>query len=797
MEDWHERMRDVSMMRKTVGRNIRTGIVLGAGLVFLLGTVANPAIAQDQTDEQVPIVANVVVEGNSRISKERILSNITTHPGRPLNKEAVRQDVRRLFATNLFYDVKAEETETPNGTVITYRVWELPKIQSVEYIGNTVFDDKKLMEITALQPGKSMEPGLNRAMARRIESEYRKKGYPFASVELVEGGKRGDSRVIMHITEGPKTKVKKIQIEGNTFVSSARLKTIVGSRAQILGLGGKYDEDKVNEDIRKLVEYYKQFGYIDVRVGRKLEWTEDRSGVRLTFVIDEGDRYKVRNVEFAGNKVFKEDELTDELKLTSGEFLQQGFLERDLQTLRDTYGKQGYIHTLVNADVQFLEEPGAVDIRYELREDLPKKVGKIKVVGNEITDNRVILQYMEINPGDTANTEALRLSEQMLRQTQLFLYDPGQGIAPTVQWDPENDPTAEFQDVLVTVQEAQTGSLLFGVGVNSDSGVGGSLVLHERNFDITRVPRSVSELMSGHAFRGKGQELRIEAVPGTQVNRYSVTFREPRFFGTKWGFSTSGYYFRRIFPGYDEERGGGRFSLTRRFSRTVQGAITYRIENVGISDPAYPIPADLAAVLGDNFLTSVQGSIIHDTRDSFMRPGSGHRIELAYEQGFGDFTFPKVTAEASQYWTLHSRADGSGKHTLTARGHIGYSGDETPMFERFYAGGFQTLRGFQFRGVGPVDNDIEIGGNFMLLAGMEYQFPLTADDNLGWVFFVDSGTVESDVEINHWRVAPGFGIRVQVPQLGPVPLAFDFAFPVADKDTDDRQVFSFSLGFFR
>lgn len=784
------------MMPKTVGRDFRAVILLGVSVgVFLLGQAYR--LHADDTVPEEAIVADVVVEGNTLISKERILSKITTHPGRPFLQAAVREDVRRLYATNWFRDVKAEHKDTPQGPVVIYHVAERPTIQSVEYIGNTVFDDKKMMEITALRPGKSMDPGLNRAMARRVENEYRKKGYPFASVELVEGNERGDSRVIMRITEGPKTKISKVEVEGATFVSEQRLKTMVGSKAHILGLGGKFDEDRINEDLSKLEEYYHQHGFIDARIGRRLEWNEDRSRAKLIFVVDEGKRYKVRNVDFAGNRVFDQQALADELKLTSGSFLQSGYLEHDLQHIRDTYGKQGYIHTLVNADVQYLEEPGMVDIRYELREDTPKKVGTVRIVGNEVTDGRVIRQYLEINPGDTADTTMLRLSEQTLQQTQLFLVDPGQQIKPTVVWDPTNDPMAEYQDILVTVQEAQTGSLLFGVGVNSDSGVGGSLVLHERNFDITRVPTSFADLFSGHAFRGKGQELRIEAVPGTQVNRYSVTFREPRFLGTKYGFSTSGYFYRRIFPGYDEERAGGRFGLTRRFTRTIQGSLTYRIENVEISNPAFPTPADLAAVLGDNFLTSVQAGISHDTRDSFLRPGSGHRIEATYEQAFGDFDFPKVTLDGSQYWTLHSRADGSGKHTLMARGQLGYAGDETPMFERFYAGGFQTLRGFDFRGVGPVANDIEVGGNFMLLAGLEYQFPLTADDNLGWVFFIDSGTVESDVEINHWRVAPGFGLRVQVPQLGPVPLAFDFAFPIAKMDTDDKQVFSFSLGLFR
>lgn len=748
-------------------------------------------------DPDAPLIVDVAVEGNSVISTERIMSKIGSHPGRPYRRDAVREDVRRLFATHWFYDVSVEERSADNGLIIVYKVVERPVVGRVQFIGNKVLKEKDLIELTGLKAGSAMDPGLNKAMTARIEQKYLEKGYPFASVELLKGATRGDSDVVMRITEGPKTKIHAIDVTGNTFVSEARLKTMLSSKARFLFLGGRYDASKIQEDLAKLIEYYKDNGYLDVRISRRLDWTEEKDAVNVTFIVDEGPRYKVHDIRFAGNNIFEDESFTSDLKLLPGKPFNKGALKHDVQRIEDTYGQEGYIQTVVKPDLNYLDQPGEVDIVYQLREDLPKRVGRIRTTGNEVTKDRVIRQYTELAPGDTFDTVKLRRSEQNLRATRLFEVNPGQGIQPTVQIDPASDPADEFQDVIIDVKETQTGSLLFGVGVNSDSGVGGSFVVNERNFDLLRFPTSFGDLFSGRAFRGAGQELRLEAVPGSQVSRYSVTIREPKLFGLDYSLSSSGYYYKRLFQSWDEERAGGRFTLGKRFTRQIGASVTTRLEQIELSRPVFPTPADLQDALGDNFLASVRLGVDHDTRDSALNPGSGHLVELGYEQAFGDYTFPKLTLEGRQHWTLASRADGSGKQTLTARGEVGWTGDDTPIFERFYAGGFSSIRGFQFRGVSPTDQGIEVGGDFTMLSSLEYQFPLTADDTLGWVFFVDAGTVERQIEILDYRVSAGFGLRVQVPMLGPVPLAFDFAWPLAQKADDDKQVFSFFVGFFR
>ncbi|MGE3803814.1 MAG: BamA/TamA family outer membrane protein [Gemmataceae bacterium] len=185
-----------------------------------------------------------------------------------------------------------------------------------------------------------------------------------------------------------------------------------------------------------------------------------------------------------------------------------------------------------------------------------------------------------------------------------------------------------------------------------------------------------------------------------------------------------------------------------------------------------------------------------DTRDSYLRPTEGSFLDLAFEQVLGAFDFPTATAEFSKYWTAYQRPDGSGRHVLAMRNQVSVTGSQAPVYERLYAGGFRTIRGFEFRGVGPDQLGFKVGGDFMLLNSVEYQIPLRANDQLYMVAFVDSGTVESSVEIRDYRVTCGVGLRIIMPMFGPVPIALDFGVPVVQKESDRERIFSFWVGFF-
>ena len=360
---------------------------------------------------------------------------------------------------------------------------------------------------------------------------------------------------------------------------------------------------------------------------------------------------------------------------------------------------------------------------------------------------------------------------------------------------PQSDlPTVDLEG---SVMETQTGRLMFGVGVNSNAGLIGNIVIDEQNFDITRWPTSWEDFRNG-AWRGNGQRFRVEAAPGTEVSRYVVSFQEPYIGYTPISGSVSGSYYQRFFRDWREERVSGRFGLGYQFPFRPDLSLNsvLRLEEVEISEPRIPTPPELSEVIGSNTVIGIKLGLMHDTRDSPFLPTEGFMTNIEFEQVLGSFTYPRFIAEASKYFTLRQHPDGSGRHVFKIGGEFGVSGEDTPIYDHFFAGGFNTLRGFRFRGASPRNLGVVVGGELELLGTAEYMFPVTADDMLRGVVFADFGTVEREIDIDtdNFRLAPGFGLRITVPALGPAPLAFDFAFPILEAEGDENQVFAFFVG---
>ena len=351
----------------------------------------------------------------------------------------------------------------------------------------------------------------------------------------------------------------------------------------------------------------------------------------------------------------------------------------------------------------------------------------------------------------------------------------------------------------VYLQEGRTGRFIFGGSVNTDLGVAGNITIEERNFDIRRWPTSFGDLFNG-AFKGNGENFRMELMPGNQVQRYMVSWTQPNLFGySPWSLRVSGHFFNRFYRDWSEERLGGSVLLGYAITPKLSVSTEFLGDNVEISDPRVAGVPALDNVLGDNASFISRTRLSHNTRDSIFLPTEGHNLELIFDQAFGSFDFSRGQINFSKYFMLRERPDGTGRHTLTNAWRVGFSGEDTPIYDNFFAGGHTTFRGFSFRGASPVEGGVQVGGRFMFLGSLEYMFPLTADDMVRGVAFVDYGTIERDIEFNSesFRVAPGLGLRIAVPALGPAPLAFDFAYPINSADTDDRQVFSFSAGITR
>ena len=366
-----------------------------------------------------------------------------------------------------------------------------------------------------------------------------------------------------------------------------------------------------------------------------------------------------------------------------------------------------------------------------------------------------------------------------------------------------NDPVfGEYAraKAVLRVQEGKTGNLTMSVGINSDSGLVGRFSIEERNFDWRKLPTNPFTIAGWrNAFRGAGQRFLIEAMPGQNYQRYSVSFQEPLLGSTRFSLGLNGFYYTRYYDEWRENRAGGGVQLGRAWTDRFSTALSFNAANIRVYDPQIPI-WDLFQVLGDNAQYAFGISGTYDSRDNGILPTEGGTLTVNAEQVIGTHQFIRGGYDARRYFSLWQRGDGSGHWVLGLRSVASITEEsKTPIYERYYAGGFSTIRGFEYRGVTPRIAGYGVGGNFEFYNSVELCFPISADDNFRGVFFVDSGTVESSISKwdSNYRIAPGFGIRLSIPMMGPVPIAFDFAFPINPNTGDVTQMFSFNMGFTR
>jgi outer membrane protein insertion porin family len=377
------------------------------------------------------------------------------------------------------------------------------------------------------------------------------------------------------------------------------------------------------------------------------------------------------------------------------------------------------------------------------------------------------------------------------------------GEPTNVRIDPNAPPGVSPRiypaDGKIIVNETRTGQLMMSIAVSSDAGLMGRFVIEEQNFDILNFPKGFRFVDWKNAFRGKGQRFRIEAVPGTEVQRYSASWETPYLFDLDYSFGVSGFYYQRYYDEWYENRVGGSLSFGKLWTPDFSTRLSLGAQNVNIHHPMMPV-WDLYEACGKHPMYTVGLDATHNTRDSEYMPTEGHLISAGVEQVFGDYQFVRGNLDLRQYFMLRERPDRSGRWVLGLRSSIRVTEKGTPIYERYFGGGFTSLRGFEFRGVSPRDSlGFILGGNMEFYNSAEMIFPLTADDMIRGSFFIDTGTVEQSWKKweSDYRVALGFGLRLTIPMMGPAPIALDFAFPISMGHGDDKQVFSFNVGLMR
>ena len=383
------------------------------------------------------LVAGVRITGNRAISSHKVQSYLKTRVDRAFDPETIQADVRELIKSGLFRDVRTYTQDTPQGVVVTFEVFELPMIQYIRFLGNRQMTDRKLAKEVELEVGQALSPFRVNEARRKIEEYYRSNGHPKTQVSVFEGNRQGDAGVVFVISEDYLQKIWHVEFKGNTIASDGRLKTQIKSKPGFMKqfFGGKVDRRQIEEDVQRLTAYYRGLGYFNAKIGRELRFYPSGKWVDIVFVINEGPQYAIRNVSVIGNQKFDTNDLISRLLLKSGNNFNATKMQVDENSLRDIYGGQGYIFADIRADVRFLEEPGGLDLVYNIKEGEQYRVGKIniKIAGDyPHTKQDVVLNRISLRPGDIIDIREIRNSRRRLMASQLFVNEPHRGVSPEI-----------------------------------------------------------------------------------------------------------------------------------------------------------------------------------------------------------------------------------------------------------------------------------------------------------------------------------------------------------------------------
>ncbi|HUY91788.1 MAG TPA: POTRA domain-containing protein [Pirellulales bacterium] len=371
------------------------------------------------------VVVDVRVEGVPEKELHNVVRYIRTHEGRPFDPQVVQSDVRRLLSSKRYAaPVPSYQRVGDNGIVVIFHVVELPTIKYVVYRGSSI-KDRHLNKKTNLKKGDPIDVTAIQEGRRNLEEYFHEKGFTKATVSVVEGLNPKDRGVVYLINEGVKQKILYVSFENNSIASDGRLKTQISSKPPLLYLfKGEFDRQKIEQDERKLADYYRSMGFFAARVGHEIIFTESQKWVDLRFVIDEGPRYKVRAINFAGEKRFHREELLQNMHLKSGEYFDIGKREHDVNLMQDMYGGDGYVFATIEPDQRFSEtgEP-ELEMVYHIEEGERYAVGdvNVKILGEyPHTRRNTILNRVSLHPGDIFDIRELRSSERRLKASNLF-----------------------------------------------------------------------------------------------------------------------------------------------------------------------------------------------------------------------------------------------------------------------------------------------------------------------------------------------------------------------------------------
>lgn len=751
-------------------------------------------------------ISKVEVVGNRSVTDAQVLAVVRSRAGAMFSSDIADEDTKRIArlpgVEYSYYSTAVVEDRIG----LTFVVVERNIVRTIIFVGNEQFKSGQLIKELDFKLGDYLDPVQTRAGVTALADFYRSKGFPYSQVDI-DGDKLSEGRVVYRITEGTRVRITDIRFSGNQQLKSSGLMKVIKLRKKKFVVFTRYYvEDEVVKDVTNLQNVYYQRGYLDSKIEPELEFNEDKTTVVLVFQISEGAAYTVEQVALTGVIHFDEKDLRDKLKLEVGKVYNEKGADADVKQLVRSYRETGYVEAEVEKKKQFVGDD-KVKVEYQIKSGGRFKIGRIDITGNKETQDKVVrhvLDEYDFKPGQWYNADSARGDGEGYLEKLVRSMSVAQAATITPTGD---DPNARNAHVNIT--EGQTGLIMLGAGVGSDSGVIGQLIFEQRNFDITDKPKSFWEMFTGKAYKGAGQTLRIALEPGTEVSRYSISFSEPYWREKPISMDLLASSFERGQESYNEERIKGFLGFEKRYKSNWRRSIAFRGERVNIGSLDFDAPLEVRDDEGTSSLYGVRLGFGKDMRNDRFNPTSGFHFDGGYEQVAGDYTFGIVDATYRYYKTIHE--DLAENKTVLAVKLLGATTVGTaPVFEKFYAGGNGTygIRGFAYRGISPrglpaspnsvptphydfgTKKEDPIGSDWIALANAEVTVPLTSEV-LSALFFVDSGMVDD----GGYRASVGTGIQILIPQwFGPVPMRFELAVPFMKDGDDETQVFSFSVG---
>ena len=753
------------------------------------------------TVEAAP-VSRVRIEGNIRVEEDAIRVHLQTQEGKQFDRTALDEDIKSIYAMGFFDQVNADVTPERKGVVVTFKVTERPLVRNVSVDGNEKLKKEELEGALRVRPHTILDPEKARQGIEAARKLYADKGYLDAKItyDTTPVGEN-EVDVTYTVTESAPVRVKDIEFEGNHAFSSRKLRSLLQTKEEWLLTpftgAGNLNKDVLRTDVERLTAWYYDNGYVTVRIDEpKVERREE--GLAVVIKIDEGDQFKIGKVEITGKELSEEQtQLPPNLATKSGEVFSASALRDDVQILTERLSEGGFAFANIDPATEVVPDDQLVNITFQVQRGSPVTVDRIEVTGNTKTRDFVIRRELRLQEQELFSATKLRKSREALQRLGFF-----QEVNVTTRKSPVAD---DRMDVVVDVKEAQTGSFSAGAGFSSADSLLFNVRVQENNLF------------------GRGQRLVANVDIGSIRRNVILSFTEPYFRGTPLTVGFDAFSWRLAFEDFDRTGTGASVNVTYPVTafgwnsvwgiplEDVRIGADYRIERATISNVGFNAPVDIREAEGTSTISSITPRISRNTLNHYFDPTAGSAQDLSVEiAGLGGERFIKADARTRWYYTfLHSKTFGDFTYSLGATGgygvgNAGADGNELPLFERYFPGGINSIRGFEPRTMGPRQfrkntrgipfTNAPVGGSSQLILNNEVIFPLVQGIGLKGVVFFDAGNAYGGDEnnvINDARYAAGGGLRWLSP-LG--PLRVELGFPFNTKPHDQKQLILFSFG---